>query len=74
MADPQGADPKLPIGTRYCQCPKCRDYFSSEASFTAHRKEGICLGHTARRARGMGTNSKGYWVTKLAEEGTYANG
>ena len=71
MADPQGHDPKLPLGTGYSRCCSCRDYFSSEASFTAHRKEGKCLTASERKQKGMAVNRKGYWVTKLAEEGAY---
>jgi len=68
MVNSQGADPKLPVGGNRCRCGKCGLYFSSVASFDAHRAgDGDarhCFTEPEMRARGMAVNDKGYWVTK----------
>ena len=30
-------DPKLPLGTNYCLCAACGEYFTSESTFRLHR-------------------------------------
>jgi len=78
MADSRSFTPTLPIGSARCQCSGCARYFSSVASFDAHRVgEGDarhCLTEAAMLARGMGVNDKGYWVTKLWEGGAFPKG
>jgi hypothetical protein len=68
MADPTGSDPKLPTGSNRCRCGACHRYFSSVASFDAHRvgdgDARRCLPEPEMLARGMVVNDKGYWVTE----------
>jgi hypothetical protein len=77
MADPKPRDPKLPVGSAYCQCAVCLEYFNSDAAFTLHRKgdvdERYCLTDEAMLARGMAQNDRGYWVTHKMQEGAYAS-
>jgi len=67
MVDARGSDPKLPVGSNRCRCSGCGRYFSSVASFDAHRlgdgESRHCLSEPAMRARGMVVNEKGYWAT-----------
>lgn len=68
MADPKGHNPKLPIGTRYCQCPSCREYFRSDSAFTAHRKGGECLTTEQMEDKGMVWDGD-YWIKHRMGEG-----
>ena len=71
MVDSSGSDPKLPIGSNRCRCSGCARYFSSVASFDAHRvgdgDARRCLSDREMTSRGMAINEKGYWVTRLWE-------
>ena len=63
----EGADPKLPVGTAYCQCGNCQRYFKSPTGFDLHRtgdqERRRCLSIPAMRKAGMSQNKRGYWVT-----------
>lgn len=73
MADAQGHDPKLPVGTQYCQCPACREYFASDYAFSWHRRgdddHRKCLSPREMTAKGMARNTTGYWVSRLQQPG-----
>lgn len=64
---PSGADPRLPIGARLCQCSGCGKYFNSPSVFGAHREGGACLTPRQMRQRGMSRNERGYWIEKRWE-------
>ena len=63
-------DPKLPIGTKYCLCKRCGEYFTNETSFSMHQR---IDGKTAYCVHPMGVvtktgkprlrlNVRGYWA------------
>ena len=67
------ADPKLPIGSNFCQCSGCGEYFNSELPFRLHRfgthgKSRRCLTAAEMLEKGMAVSAKGYWVSKLREK------
>lgn len=50
------------------QCQGCKTYFNSSFSFDKHRtgehgKDRRCLTHEEMRAKGMRTNSAGFWIS-----------
>jgi len=65
------SDPKLPFGSKYCKCPRCGQYFTSDYTFSMHlageptaRK---CMDPARvldkqRRPR-LRLNDKGYWAS-----------
>jgi hypothetical protein len=73
--DGKSADPKLPIGSGYCRCPKCGEYFLSEAAFSAHRRgdenDRHCLAAEDMNDRGMVlvARQNGYYRVTKAMEG-----
>jgi hypothetical protein len=63
------SDPKLPIGTNYCKCAACGEYFTGYCAFDEHRghdgKDGFCR-HPSEVFSKKGKprlklNGKGYW-------------
>jgi hypothetical protein len=34
----KASDPKLPIGSSFCKCAACGEYFKSERAFERHRR------------------------------------
>jgi hypothetical protein len=65
------ADPKLPLGTRFCKCAECGEYFESDSTFQRHqhrgRKDGgrvRCYTAAELLARGLMQNEEGRWTSK----------
>ena len=63
------SDPMLPIGTNYCQCSVCGEYFGGVTTFDLHRRgrvDRVCLPPsdvTDREGNGiLRKNDKGYWI------------
>jgi len=63
-------DPKLPVGTNYCLCSACGEYFGGVRAFELHRvgpaAKRSCL-HPSRVSNGknrplLRLNKRGYWV------------
>ena len=61
-------DPRLPIGTNYCKCSSCGEYFTGEKAFTRHRvrkdQQVSCLPPVDMSERGFYPVSRGaftYW-------------
>ena len=63
-------DPKLPIGTNFCKCAACGEYFTNETNFDMHRRENAGTRYCthpselltkAGKAR-LSLNAKGYWA------------
>lgn len=52
------SDPKLPIGSNFCKCSGCKEYFTTPRSFDSHRKGGRCI---PPADAGLKLNAKGYW-------------
>ena len=71
-----GADPKLPFGSNYCQCPACGAYFTSPYSFDLHRADSggkrVCRKPGELRHKNgkpmLAMNKKGYWASARAQE------
>lgn len=62
-------DPKLPIGTQYCQCSGCGEYFNSVYAFDLHRSGKDCERRGCKTpeellSKGWSKNAKGYWITE----------
>ena len=64
------SDPKLPVGTNYCKCASCGEYFGGVRGFELHRQgqggDRSCLA-PSRVANKEGKpllrlNERGYWV------------
>ena len=60
------SDPKLPIGTNYCKCPACGEYFGGVRGFDLHRRKDACIPPSRvsdRKNRPvLRLNERGYWV------------
>lgn len=62
-------DPKLPVGTNYCKCSACGEYFGGVSGFDLHRRgteDRACL-PPSQVANKEGKsllrlNERGYWV------------
>ena len=63
-------DPKLPVGTKYCLCSGCGEYFTNDFNFNMHRQDGptgrVCV-HPSTLLTKTGIarlrlNAKGYWA------------
>jgi uncharacterized C2H2 Zn-finger protein len=69
------SDPKLPLGSCFCRCPECGEYFASETSFDLHRtgshqkRERACFAPIEVRDKHsrpmLRLNEKGYWVLTI---------
>jgi hypothetical protein len=61
--------PDMPLYSGQCYCTVCGLMFKSEAAFDKHRPGRefpiTCLTPDQMRAKGMGVNDKGQWVTQL---------
>lgn len=58
-------DPKLPVGSNFCLCGSCGEYFGGVKSFDTHRHGNdvrACYGPSVMRERGLELNSRGYWI------------
>ena len=64
------ADPKLPVGTNYCKCSACGEYFTNVGTFDMHRRgeatareciEPAALLKKDGSAR-LTLNARGYWA------------
>ena len=63
-------DKMLPVGTNYCKCPSCGEYFSNEGTFDIHRsgvgRDRSCTapGSLFNKKGGhrLVLNKRGYWV------------
>ena len=62
-------DAKLPVGSRFCKCGACGEYFVGVSSFDQHRVgpsgDRSCLPDPAMRERGLRAvvKAKGaYWI------------
>ena len=65
------SDPKLGIGTRFCLCRSCGQYFGGASGFDLHRRDGRCVPPDSL-VDGKGTrllflNTRGYWGKRLPE-------
>ena len=63
MVSENGRDPMLPVGTNYCKCPACGEYFTTVRGFDKHQRTGpddrpVCL---EPAAVGLVLSKKGYW-------------
>ncbi len=64
------SDPKLPVGTNYCKCAACGEYFTNVANFDMHRRGEAEKRHcvdpsTLIRKNGnvrLTLNPRGYWA------------
>lgn len=64
------SDPMLPVGSNYCKCGACGEYFGGANAFAKHRIKnaggGLCVPPSDVRNRKnelvLELNSKGYWV------------
>jgi len=59
------SDPMLPIGTNYCRCAGCGEYFGGVSGFDLHRKGGCVPPSEVRDKEGrrvLHKNERGYWV------------
>ena len=61
------SDPMLPIGTNYCLCRGCGQYFGSVNAFDKHRSgpatARFCLETAELDGKGWRKDKKGYWRT-----------
>jgi predicted anti-sigma-YlaC factor YlaD len=63
------SDPKLTIGSNYCKCPACGEYFTNVANFDMHRRGDAtareCINPaelvTKTGKRRLTLNARGYW-------------
>ena len=56
------SDPMLPVGTRFCKCSGCEEYFNSPAAFDTHRQGKGAVRSCEKPANcGLVVNKKGYW-------------
>jgi len=62
---------KLPVGTNFCRCSACGEYFTSVLPFDMHRTgkadNRSCLNADQMVKKGMDRNRKGYWVSQRRE-------
>ena len=64
------SDPKLPIGTNYCKCSACGEYFGGVTAFDLHRygnyPERACLPPADVKDKHerplLKVSKRGYWV------------
>lgn len=56
------SDPKLPIGSNYCRCSGCGEYFTNIRPFEFHRKRGQCVDPATDKR--LKLNDRGYWSEK----------
>ena len=65
------SDPKLPPGTKYCQCAACGEYFTSPYTFDLHRAgeptNRYCVAPDKvidkHRRTLLRLNDRGYWTS-----------
>jgi len=69
------SDPKLPVGTKYCLCTRCGEYFTNETTFSMHQRvergASSCVPPdtvvTKTGKPRLTLNARGYW----SRPGTY---
>jgi hypothetical protein len=61
----------IKIGTNFCKCPACGEYFTSDYPFRMHRTGPYtgrkCLSKEEMETKGMEFNRKGYWMSRKRE-------
>ena len=59
----------LSVGTNYCKCCACGEYFNSEHAFDVHRTGNHgnrrCFTTSEMIERGMGKSGRDYWVSAM---------
>ena len=72
-AMPQNLDPKLRMGTNYCKCAACGEYFTCDKNFQLHRlgrgKERICRNpstiHDKNGIARLRRTGEGLWASTM---------
>ena len=65
------SDPKLRPGTKYCKCPACGEYFTSDSNFLMHRAGAPEKRYCVHPSKVLGKDRKprlrltdtGYWAS-----------
>lgn len=66
----RSTDLKLPLGTNFCKCPACGEYFGGVQAFDDHRVGPaadrrclpLCTMADKQDGRRLRLNSQGYWI------------
>ena len=69
------SDPKLPVGTNFCKCSGCGEYFGGVSGFDMHRVDRACLPPSEVASKEgeamLRLNERGYWVRNYKEAHWY---